>query len=93
MRLAHLVDLPEICQEKEVSRLRAFELSWITSALLPSWWLWMILLVLCHDYTVVSLQHARQLVKGFRLVEGIAKTRYMSKTSKQAKSGWASRDS
>ena len=52
----HLVQLSEVCQEEEVGRLGPFELRGISGSLLPSWWLWVILLILCHGHTIVCLQ-------------------------------------
>ncbi len=53
---AHLVLLSEVCKEEEVGRLGTFELSRISGTLLSPWGFWMILLILCHDHTVIRLQ-------------------------------------
>lgn len=53
---AHLVLLSEVCKEEEVGRLGTFELSRISGTLLSPGGFWMILLILCHDHTVIRLQ-------------------------------------
>ncbi len=52
----HLVLLSEVCKEEEVGRLGALELSGIPGTLLSPWGFWMILLILCHDHTIIRLQ-------------------------------------
>ncbi len=51
-----LVLLSEVCKEEEVCGLGTLELSRISGTFLSPWGFWMILLVLCHDHTVIRLQ-------------------------------------
>ncbi len=52
----HLVLLSKVCKEEKVGRLGTLELSRISGTLLSPWGFWMILLILCHDHTVIRLQ-------------------------------------
>ncbi len=56
VRHTHLVLLSEVCKKEEVGRLGTLELSRISGTLLSPWGFWMILLILCHDHTVIRLQ-------------------------------------